>query len=319
MMSRYADKLYHFEMNFDPEPRRYSFIHLYQFGELYGRPDCTIPLHENYVAEISYIISGSASFSVAGREYEVCEGDFIVVCPGESHYICADRRDHFRMFFIGFLIGPNETEQADEGLDLLRQFYAKPPASAVCRNGLSDTGVLMSRLNKEFYIGGTLSDIAIDGLLKQILIDVYRSYSRQSVRYVSFFKEENMLVGPLYNATHYIDIHCLEINGVRDVASVLGYSMSHLSHLFQENLGITVQDYLIQKRMERGIQAIIDGKLSLTQIAEMLHYRSLQAFSRAFKRVVGLSPSQFLRENQLAPVGKMDSKYRVLPRGASEL
>lgn len=58
---------------------------------------------------------------------------------------------------------------------------------------------------------------------------------------------------------------------------------------------ITDCKYLTLKKIEKSRELIKDGSLNLTQIAEMLSYDSIQSFSRVFKRVVGMSPSAYMK------------------------
>ena len=72
------------------------------------------------------------------------------------------------------------------------------------------------------------------------------------------------------------------------------YSSSYLSHLFKEKTGMTLQSYLARKKIERGVELMKSGCYSWTQIALELHYETPQAFSKAFRRVMQKSPSEFI-------------------------
>lgn len=78
------------------------------------------------------------------------------------------------------------------------------------------------------------------------------------------------------------------------MAEAVGYSSSYLSHLFKEKTGMTLQSYLARKKIERGVELMKSGCYSWTQIALELHYETPQAFSKAFRRVMQKSPSEFI-------------------------
>lgn len=68
---------------------------------------------------------------------------------------------------------------------------------------------------------------------------------------------------------------------------------TYLSNLFSEVKGITIEHYIIAHKIERAKELIIYNQLSLTAIAETLHYSSVGHLSRQFKQVTGLTPTFF--------------------------
>lgn len=52
------------------------------------------------------------------------------------------------------------------------------------------------------------------------------------------------------------------------------------------------------KKIEKSCELIQENKLSMTDIALMLNYESLQSFSKAFKSVMSISPTQY--KNQIS-------------------
>ena len=63
--------------------------------------------------------------------------------------------------------------------------------------------------------------------------------------------------------------------------------------------GITLQQFIINNKVERIKDLIIFGKLNLTEIAWKMNYSSVAHLSNQFKKVTGLTPSNFklLKEN----------------------
>ncbi|NAW51020.1 helix-turn-helix domain-containing protein [Elizabethkingia argentiflava] len=68
---------------------------------------------------------------------------------------------------------------------------------------------------------------------------------------------------------------------------------SSLSKLFSQTENITLEQYYIFQKIEKVKELLTYKEYSLTQIADMLGYKSLQHLSSQFKKVTGLSPSQF--------------------------
>ncbi|HEU0110147.1 MAG TPA: AraC family transcriptional regulator [Flavisolibacter sp.] len=73
----------------------------------------------------------------------------------------------------------------------------------------------------------------------------------------------------------------------------LNYEYHYLSNLFSEVKGITIEQYIISHKIERAKELLIYNELTLTQIAEKLHYSSVSHLSNQFKKVTGLTPSFF--------------------------
>jgi AraC-like DNA-binding protein len=77
------------------------------------------------------------------------------------------------------------------------------------------------------------------------------------------------------------------------LSNKLGYDYTHLSNLFSEVKGTTIEHYIISHKIERAKELIIYDELNLTEIAYKLHYSSVAHLSNQFKKVTGLTPSFF--------------------------
>jgi len=74
---------------------------------------------------------------------------------------------------------------------------------------------------------------------------------------------------------------------------MLGKEYSQLSKLFSEKEGITIEQYVILQRMEKVKELLSYNELTLSEIAYKLGYSSVAYLSAQFKKVTGLTPSQF--------------------------
>ena len=73
----------------------------------------------------------------------------------------------------------------------------------------------------------------------------------------------------------------------------LGADYNYLSSLFSSIEGITIEKYVILQRIERAKELLTYNELSLNEIADQLSYSSVQHLSQQFKKVTGLTPSQY--------------------------
>ena len=77
------------------------------------------------------------------------------------------------------------------------------------------------------------------------------------------------------------------------ISEKLGYDYTYLANLFSEVKGITIQQFIIQHKIERVKELLLYGELNLTEISYALHYSSVAHLSRQFKKVTGLTPSYY--------------------------
>lgn len=73
----------------------------------------------------------------------------------------------------------------------------------------------------------------------------------------------------------------------------LQYDYTYLSNLFSEVKGITIEHFIIAHKIERAKELLIYNELTLTEIAEKLHYSNVAHLSNQFKKVTGLTPTFF--------------------------
>lgn len=96
-------------------------------------------------------------------------------------------------------------------------------------------------------------------------------------------------------AKDLIDMALAEPLEVRQVAAHAGYSRFHFIRAFRAAYGETPGDYLRRRRMERAADLLAVGNLTVREVAELVGFTSLAAFSRRFKTHAGVAPSGYQR------------------------
>jgi AraC-like DNA-binding protein len=89
---------------------------------------------------------------------------------------------------------------------------------------------------------------------------------------------------------HYAD-ELPKVNYSDVLSKELGYDYTYLANLFSEVKGITIKQYIISNRIEKIKELLMYDELTLTEIADRLHYNSISHLSNQFKKVTGLAPS----------------------------
>lgn len=77
-----------------------------------------------------------------------------------------------------------------------------------------------------------------------------------------------------------------------------GLPYSRLSHLFSSLQGMSIEQYFIGLKIEKAKEWLSYESMNISEIAWSLDYSSVQHFSAQFKKVTGLTPSQFKKLNQ---------------------
>lgn len=96
----------------------------------------------------------------------------------------------------------------------------------------------------------------------------------------------------------YIELHTDEALSLSVLARRVGYSESHLSRKFKQEMGVSVSTYIKYARVERAKFMLTATQNSVSKIAESLQFCSSSHFSDAFQEVTGMKPQQYRKEHQ---------------------
>lgn len=102
-------------------------------------------------------------------------------------------------------------------------------------------------------------------------------------------KSKYIMEAIAYIAEHYGD----ENISVGAIAESLGISEGHLSHLFKKETDYTVMAYITRYRMQAAMKLLANCRYKVYEVAEMVGYRDITYFSSTFKKIVGVSPSEY--------------------------
>ena len=97
------------------------------------------------------------------------------------------------------------------------------------------------------------------------------------------------------------------------IARELGQDYQGLSTIFSSMESVTIEQYIILQKIERVKELLKYGELTLSEISYKLGYSSVQHLSSQFKKVTGLTPSQFKRltKNTRTPLDKISPASRL--------
>lgn len=95
-------------------------------------------------------------------------------------------------------------------------------------------------------------------------------------------------------AMDYIGKHYQDPNiSISDIALDLGISEGHLSRTFKKETDYTLLNYLTRYRIHKAMELLRDCRVKVYEVAAQVGYRDITYFSATFKRVTGLTPSEY--------------------------
>lgn len=103
--------------------------------------------------------------------------------------------------------------------------------------------------------------------------------------------------------------HPIDIDNIADEAY---FSKFHFTRLFKQIYGKTPHQYLTVVRIEKAME-LLKNNSSVSEVCSAVGFESLTSFSGLFKRIVGISPSKYLQEQQELKAEIVKSPLAFIP------
>lgn len=104
---------------------------------------------------------------------------------------------------------------------------------------------------------------------------------------------EQRMHSTIQKALDYIQEHYDSDLSMPMAADYISIPVSHFSHIFKAEVGMTFSEYLIAYRMEKARLLLESTDTRISDIAEKLRYNNLQNFIRVFKKMNGMTPGEY--------------------------
>ena len=279
---------YHLNRSYIQEPRLIGQTRLLQIGRLHCGGGTVIPVHGHLNwFELTIVTDGEGEVLTNGVSVPVSRGDIYLSFPGDFHGIQSDVQSPLKYDFFAFHTESPELSAAFEELTRSsapadRRVFRDERIRALVADAIAEVD------GQEPYAQRILS-----ASLEQILLYVLRNFHTLSrgKGTVGVGKQEELC----YQMMHYIDTHIYTMQGLSDLSDALRYNYSYLSDVFCKVTSDTLMHYYRSRRLEAARLLLAEGKLSVGEIADLLHYASIYTFSRAFKASYGVAPVHYRR------------------------
>lgn len=106
-------------------------------------------------------------------------------------------------------------------------------------------------------------------------------------------KKNTNISKPVSDCIDYIYPHLTERITIEDIAQAVGLSPSYLSRLFKQEVGISLSDYIREKKLDRAQRLLRFTDQSFAEIANILAFSSQSHFIQAFKSHTGMTPKKY--------------------------
>ncbi|MBO4979276.1 MAG: helix-turn-helix transcriptional regulator [Clostridia bacterium] len=264
-------------------------IHYYEFDKSF-----TFGGESHDFWEMVYVDKGKVLVKSEREELVLGQGDIIFHKPNEFHAIRAydSEPNFFVISFVSHSPAMTYFKKYHTRLDhKLRPFISAIIQEAEATFTIPKNEPTLTQLVKKegAILGG---EQFIKTYLEQLLILLIRDIQNVS-RLKVFPSKESMEHHLISSIQSYLEEHIEGELKIAEVCAYVGYSKSYLYKLFREQTGTTIAAYRTVLRVGRAKQLIRENRLNFSQISDLLSFDNPQYFSRVFKRITGMSPSEF--------------------------
>lgn len=226
---------------------------------------------------VEYVSKGSGKVRLGDREYSLSTGSVFSYGPGVSQHITNTVGNEMSKYFIDFV-------GSSAGKYLRRSTCGLGKAVKVGRPDIIEE--LLDTL-----IEHGLSDKPHKTLLCSKLLD-YLLIRIADLSVVPLTAEPRAF-GTYQECRNLIHEKFLRLHTLEDIACACGTDSAHICKLFKRFDTITPYRYLTNLKMAYAAELLHEPNILIKQVAERLCFRDQYHFTRTFKKVFGITPSEF--------------------------
>ena len=248
--------------------------------------------HENRV-ELNFILGGSGTHVVDGKLCVTRPGDMLIhnsyVLHDES-LILKSQVNAWCIAVAGLkLPGMEENKLLPEGM------HPQIP----CQEMAGQLGQLYPMVHH--YAARPGGYAIANRLAGAIVLMAHEAIQKGAIALTG---EDNAMVKRILS---YIDKHYAENITLEDVSGLVNANEYHMAHVFKKITGYPIQQYILRRRIGRAQCLLVYTDRNLTDIAGAVGYDDSNYFSRAFKKIIGMSPRSYRQKWRESSQGSLPS------------
>lgn len=272
--------------------------------ELYYYDDkdlAKVESHSHNYFEFYFFIEGDVSMQIGKQTYRVRSGDVMLIPPHVPHrliihspktpyrrfvfWISKEFYEHLSQLSSAYMY---LIEYVDAHKDYLFQM------DPVSFNTLQSK---MIRLLEEMHAERFGKDEQIALYISDFILHINRLVYEKNEP-----KNQPLNTSLYSNLVEYIEQHLDEDLTLERLADEFYVSKYHIAHVFKENVGLSIHQYITKKRLSL-CQEAIRAKMNISEVYHAYGFGDYSSFYRAFKKEFGISPKEF-RDIQLKVISK---------------
>lgn len=260
-------------------------IYYYNDSHFYGITSHTHDYYEFYL-----FIEGDVNMNINGAVHVLKAGDVIIIPPNVPHYaILQNKETPYRrfVFWISTEYCNQLLSQSPDYVYLMQQVTVSRKYiyhyDVISFNALQAKAFrLIEEIHSDRFGKTAKVSLCVNDLILHLNRSVYEMEHPQTPR-----EEQSLYL----NVIQYIERHLDEELTLERLAGRFYVSKYHISHIFKENLGMSVHQYITKKRLAMCRAAIL-GNTNISEAYLLCGFKDYSSFYRAFKKEYGMSPKE---------------------------
>lgn len=256
------------------------------------------PLHWHQHLEILSIQTGGMEISIEGEKRMFSAGDIVVISPEQLHS-CYYRFPNTTLYCLMVdmnILRSRYVEAAEE-----RFITPLIEGKLVLQNTVSQDEE-MKRLILDAYKASNEKpkayQLRLKALMFQLIYLLYANHSEENS--VPLSKEESLSRERVNIILRYINEHYAEKIQLDDLVDQVHINKYYICRIFQKCTGMTFLDYINEVRIQKAVELLLNTNDSVTSIAFATGFHDINYFSRVFKQVMQVSPTQIRKNASMA-------------------
>ena len=242
------------------------------------------PLHSHHdYIEIEYCCNGEGYQILNGEKVNISKGTFFLVSHSDTHEIFPIKPLSLITLSFNYMIIPASISQYFSLIHKENFYFEHVPQSKYIKT-------LFQRAQQEYTEQDLYSFSNLENILSLILIEILR-LKKKNIS--SPTTNKNLLI----NAINYINMHFIDNPSLEEVAKFVYLTPSYFCSFFKKGIGQSFKNYIRELKVKQAKKLLKNG-LSVTDSCYMSGFPSLNDFSRTFKKIVGITPSEYKKNKQ---------------------